>query len=181
MQYKETELEKLISGETWGLCTMMSFGMGMDVPDILLVIQCSALVKLFGTDNLLALLSCLQRRIILMMKELQRLLERQSGDAAYSWSNTQCGGSMMADIDLNDVSVPANAPGTSQSRGGEELLEALVKGDLERSSQSAYVGKQQKRDLDTGIDFLITLQAFHNFSSENMLKKWREEILFYFG
>jgi hypothetical protein len=27
----------------------------------------------------------------------------------------------------------------------------------------------------------LTLQAFHNFSSENMLKKWREEILFYFG
>ncbi|KAI6125920.1 hypothetical protein EDD16DRAFT_1517042 [Pisolithus croceorrhizus] len=27
----------------------------------------------------------------------------------------------------------------------------------------------------------ITLQAFHNVSSENMLKKWREEILFYFG
>ncbi|KAI6106353.1 hypothetical protein EDD16DRAFT_1490953, partial [Pisolithus croceorrhizus] len=38
-QYKETELEKLISGKTWGLCTMTLFSMGMDVPDILLVIQ----------------------------------------------------------------------------------------------------------------------------------------------
>ncbi|KAI5999683.1 P-loop containing nucleoside triphosphate hydrolase protein [Pisolithus albus] len=38
-QYKEAELENLISGETWGLCTTTSFGMGMDVPDILLVIQ----------------------------------------------------------------------------------------------------------------------------------------------
>ncbi|KAI6104646.1 hypothetical protein EDD16DRAFT_1492496 [Pisolithus croceorrhizus] len=38
-QYKETELERLICGETWGLCTMTSFGMGMDIPDILLVIQ----------------------------------------------------------------------------------------------------------------------------------------------
>ncbi|KAI6111875.1 hypothetical protein EDD16DRAFT_1521755 [Pisolithus croceorrhizus] len=28
---------------------------------------------------------------------------------------------------------------------------------------------------------LLTLQAFPNFSSENILKKWREEILFYVG
>ncbi|KAI5999082.1 P-loop containing nucleoside triphosphate hydrolase protein, partial [Pisolithus albus] len=37
--YKEDELRKLISSETWGLCTTTSFGMGMDVPDILMVIQ----------------------------------------------------------------------------------------------------------------------------------------------
>ncbi|KAG1839905.1 hypothetical protein DFJ58DRAFT_667456, partial [Suillus subalutaceus] len=37
--YKEVELDNLISSETWGLCTTDSFRMGMDVPDIQLVIQ----------------------------------------------------------------------------------------------------------------------------------------------
>ncbi|KAI6108565.1 hypothetical protein EDD16DRAFT_1441309, partial [Pisolithus croceorrhizus] len=46
MQYKEMELQKLTSGETWGLCTTMSFGMGMDIPDISLVIQWQATCKL---------------------------------------------------------------------------------------------------------------------------------------
>ncbi|KIK25589.1 hypothetical protein PISMIDRAFT_96545 [Pisolithus microcarpus 441] len=46
MQYKEAELWKLTSSETWGLCTTMSFGMGMDVPDILLVIQWRVTCKL---------------------------------------------------------------------------------------------------------------------------------------
>ncbi|KAI6142403.1 hypothetical protein BKA82DRAFT_3985033 [Pisolithus tinctorius] len=46
MAYKEEELGKLISGETWGLCTTTSFGMGMDVPDILLVIQWRATCKI---------------------------------------------------------------------------------------------------------------------------------------
>ncbi|KAI5995607.1 P-loop containing nucleoside triphosphate hydrolase protein, partial [Pisolithus albus] len=44
--FKEAELEKLTSGETWGLCTTTSFGMGMDVPDISLVIQWRATCKL---------------------------------------------------------------------------------------------------------------------------------------
>ncbi|KIK17759.1 hypothetical protein PISMIDRAFT_78107, partial [Pisolithus microcarpus 441] len=52
MSFKEAELEKLTSGETWGLCMMTSFGMlakilqGMDVPDISLVIQWRATCKL---------------------------------------------------------------------------------------------------------------------------------------
>ncbi|KAG2362560.1 hypothetical protein BDR07DRAFT_1221001, partial [Suillus spraguei] len=37
--YKDAELENLLSGETWGFCTTDSFGMGMDVPDIKIVIQ----------------------------------------------------------------------------------------------------------------------------------------------
>ncbi|KAG2743438.1 P-loop containing nucleoside triphosphate hydrolase protein, partial [Suillus brevipes Sb2] len=45
-QYKENEVNHLISGETWGLCTTESFGMGMDVPDILLVIQWRATCNL---------------------------------------------------------------------------------------------------------------------------------------
>ncbi|KIK26865.1 hypothetical protein PISMIDRAFT_78199, partial [Pisolithus microcarpus 441] len=46
MSYKETELEKLTSGKTWGLCMTTSFGMGMDVPDISLVIQWRVTCKL---------------------------------------------------------------------------------------------------------------------------------------
>ncbi|KAG2343222.1 hypothetical protein BDR05DRAFT_884789, partial [Suillus weaverae] len=38
-EYKENEVSRLTSGETWGLCTTESFGMGMDIPDITLVIQ----------------------------------------------------------------------------------------------------------------------------------------------
>ncbi|KAI6097807.1 hypothetical protein F5141DRAFT_1067051 [Pisolithus sp. B1] len=78
---------------------------------------------------------------------------------------------MMANVDLDDISskesddeispsVPADAPGTSQSRDGKALLEALAKGDLEWSSQSAYVGKWWKRDLDMGIDFLINAEKW---------------------
>ncbi|KIJ58560.1 hypothetical protein HYDPIDRAFT_178049 [Hydnomerulius pinastri MD-312] len=46
MAYKEAELENLVSGETWGLCTTDSFGMGMDVADIVLIIQWRATCKL---------------------------------------------------------------------------------------------------------------------------------------
>ncbi|KAI6006039.1 P-loop containing nucleoside triphosphate hydrolase protein [Pisolithus albus] len=37
--YKEAEVAHLHSGDTWGLCTTESFGMGMDVPDIAIVVQ----------------------------------------------------------------------------------------------------------------------------------------------
>ncbi|PSR77788.1 hypothetical protein PHLCEN_2v7711 [Hermanssonia centrifuga] len=37
--YKKGEIEKLRSGELWGLCTTDSFGMGMDLPDIMLIVQ----------------------------------------------------------------------------------------------------------------------------------------------
>ncbi|KAG2061414.1 P-loop containing nucleoside triphosphate hydrolase protein [Suillus hirtellus] len=45
-KYKESELTNLISGDCWGFCTMDSFGMGMDVPDIQLVLQWRATCKL---------------------------------------------------------------------------------------------------------------------------------------
>ncbi|KAI6022189.1 hypothetical protein PISMIDRAFT_108942, partial [Pisolithus microcarpus 441] len=44
--FKEAELEKLTSSETWGLHTTMSFGMGMDIPDISLIIQWQVTCKL---------------------------------------------------------------------------------------------------------------------------------------
>ncbi|KIJ14138.1 hypothetical protein PAXINDRAFT_79802, partial [Paxillus involutus ATCC 200175] len=45
MEYKQTELDNLVSGETWGLLTTTSFGMGMDVPGISLVVQWRATCK----------------------------------------------------------------------------------------------------------------------------------------
>ncbi|KAJ3553995.1 hypothetical protein NM688_g3330 [Phlebia brevispora] len=38
-RYKETAVEDLREGRIWGLCATDSFGMGVDLPDILLVIQ----------------------------------------------------------------------------------------------------------------------------------------------
>ncbi|KAG2131986.1 uncharacterized protein EDB93DRAFT_1094132, partial [Suillus bovinus] len=37
--YKDAELGNTVLGETWGFCTTDSFGMGMDVPDIEIIIQ----------------------------------------------------------------------------------------------------------------------------------------------
>ncbi|KAI6163847.1 hypothetical protein EDD17DRAFT_1438004, partial [Pisolithus thermaeus] len=37
--YKEAEVTHLCTGDTWGLCTTELFGMGMDVPDIAIVVQ----------------------------------------------------------------------------------------------------------------------------------------------
>ncbi|KAI5996089.1 hypothetical protein EDC04DRAFT_2585501 [Pisolithus marmoratus] len=37
--YKEAEVAHLHAGDTWGLCTTESFSMGMDVPDITIVVQ----------------------------------------------------------------------------------------------------------------------------------------------
>ncbi|KAI6041685.1 hypothetical protein EDC04DRAFT_2565222 [Pisolithus marmoratus] len=37
--YKEAEVTHLHSGDIWGLCTTESFGVGMDVPDIAIVVQ----------------------------------------------------------------------------------------------------------------------------------------------
>ncbi|KAG1802197.1 uncharacterized protein HD556DRAFT_1438249 [Suillus plorans] len=45
-EYKENKVSHLTSGETWGLCTTESFRMGMDIPDIMLVIQWRATCKL---------------------------------------------------------------------------------------------------------------------------------------
>ncbi|KAI5983341.1 P-loop containing nucleoside triphosphate hydrolase protein [Pisolithus albus] len=208
-RYKETELEKLISGETWGLCTTTSFGMGMDVPDILLVIQWRATCNLaalwqhFGRavwDRQLTGTALLfaekdhfdDERATKAARKARRTetrkrtakeaclpgisrpskraaLSSRGGDTACGRSDTQYGASTMANDNLNDISddesddevnpsVPADAPGTSQSRGGEELLEALARGDLERSSQSAYVGKWRRQDLDVGIDLLINAE-----------------------
>ncbi|THH15915.1 hypothetical protein EUX98_g9385 [Antrodiella citrinella] len=38
-EFKEQQVEKLKKGELWGLCATDSFGMGVDLPDIILVIQ----------------------------------------------------------------------------------------------------------------------------------------------
>ncbi|KAG1724447.1 uncharacterized protein EDB91DRAFT_1024821, partial [Suillus paluster] len=45
-EFKEAEVTNLIAGDTWGLCTTEAFGMGMDVPDMTLVIQWRASCKL---------------------------------------------------------------------------------------------------------------------------------------
>ncbi|EGN96641.1 hypothetical protein SERLA73DRAFT_15612, partial [Serpula lacrymans var. lacrymans S7.3] len=37
--FKEKEYEHMCSGDTWGLCMTDSFGMGMDIPDIMSVVQ----------------------------------------------------------------------------------------------------------------------------------------------
>ncbi|KAF8121567.1 P-loop containing nucleoside triphosphate hydrolase protein, partial [Boletus edulis] len=37
--FKEAELTNLVNGDCWGLCATTSFGMGMDVPDVELVVQ----------------------------------------------------------------------------------------------------------------------------------------------
>ncbi|KAG1779314.1 hypothetical protein EV702DRAFT_1195288 [Suillus placidus] len=45
-EFKEAEVTNLVAGDTWGLCTTEAFGMGMDVPDVTLVIQWQASCKL---------------------------------------------------------------------------------------------------------------------------------------
>ncbi|KAG2356880.1 hypothetical protein BDR07DRAFT_1299288 [Suillus spraguei] len=45
-EYKENKVSCPTSGETWALCTTELFGMGMDIPDIMLVIQWRATCKL---------------------------------------------------------------------------------------------------------------------------------------
>ncbi|KAI6113968.1 hypothetical protein EV401DRAFT_1866436, partial [Pisolithus croceorrhizus] len=37
--YKEVEVTHLHAGDTWGLCMTKLFGMGMDIPDIAIVVQ----------------------------------------------------------------------------------------------------------------------------------------------
>ncbi|KAF8976569.1 P-loop containing nucleoside triphosphate hydrolase protein, partial [Cyathus striatus] len=45
-EYKEDESQNLLEGHTWGMCTTDSFGMGMDLPDIGLVVQWRATCSL---------------------------------------------------------------------------------------------------------------------------------------
>ncbi|KIL61089.1 hypothetical protein M378DRAFT_1059936, partial [Amanita muscaria Koide BX008] len=47
--FKETEVERLVKGETWGLMTTDSFGMGMDIPDIQIVGQWRATLPTVST------------------------------------------------------------------------------------------------------------------------------------
>ncbi|KAL4065980.1 hypothetical protein J3A83DRAFT_4098792 [Scleroderma citrinum] len=44
--YKQSEMKNLQDSETWGYCTTESFGMGMDISDIELVLQWHANCKL---------------------------------------------------------------------------------------------------------------------------------------
>ncbi|KAF8310349.1 hypothetical protein F5887DRAFT_910882, partial [Amanita rubescens] len=48
-EFKETEADRLVNGETWGLMTTDSFGMGMDIPDIQIVCQWRATLPSIST------------------------------------------------------------------------------------------------------------------------------------
>ncbi|KAM6491382.1 P-loop containing nucleoside triphosphate hydrolase protein [Amanita muscaria] len=48
-EFKETEADRLMKGETWGLMTTDSFGMGMDIPDIRVVCQWRATLPSIST------------------------------------------------------------------------------------------------------------------------------------
>ncbi|KAI6100892.1 hypothetical protein EV401DRAFT_2080701 [Pisolithus croceorrhizus] len=64
------------------------------------------------------------------------------------------------------------------SEGDDELLLGIEEMALE---EGCNMGQSDEEGLTDDEGWLedVALQAFHNFSTENMLEKWREEILFF--
>ncbi|KIK11093.1 hypothetical protein PISMIDRAFT_123296, partial [Pisolithus microcarpus 441] len=127
--YKEAELEKLTSGETWGLCTTTSFGMGMDVPDISLVIQWRATCKL----------AALWQRFGRAVRD-----KRLTGTAL-----------LFAEKEHFDDERAAKAARKAK-RAATRKWTAKEADLADREGQfTVHAGKRRKKDLDPGVDYLI--------------------------
>ncbi|KIK18572.1 hypothetical protein PISMIDRAFT_45097, partial [Pisolithus microcarpus 441] len=129
--FKEAELEKLTSGETWGLCTTTSFGMGMDVPDISLVIQWRATCKL----------AALWQRFGWAVRDKQL-----TGTALLFAEKEYFDDERVAKAARKD-DIPENI-----DTSGLALLEAFARGE---GQFTVHSGKRRKKDLDPGVDYLI--------------------------
>ncbi|KIK21473.1 hypothetical protein PISMIDRAFT_82930, partial [Pisolithus microcarpus 441] len=141
--YKEEELGRLISGETWGLCTTTSFGMGMDVPDILMVIQWRATCNLatlwqrFGR-------AARDRRLtgtVILFAEKEYFNDEKVAKAARKAKRGET---------CKCTAKEANLLGE-----GHPLKRAALASGEEISSQILHAGKRRKRNLDLGLDLLI--------------------------
>ncbi|KAI5993424.1 P-loop containing nucleoside triphosphate hydrolase protein [Pisolithus albus] len=162
--YKETEVAHLRTGETWGLCTTESFGMGMDVPDIAIVVQWRATCQLStlwqrwgraarargmsGTAILFA-----EKELFDDVKEERKLRQ----EARKRRSETHESGS-------RPPKRPAlgadNAATNSTKYEYQEVDESNSKPGPSVSTSSGQKGlKKQKKELDPAMDCLINADS----------------------
>ncbi|KIK73732.1 hypothetical protein PAXRUDRAFT_96792, partial [Paxillus rubicundulus Ve08.2h10] len=142
--YKEAELENLVSGETWGLCTTASFGMGMDVADIFLAIQWRATCKIAALWQRFGHAVRNQELIgtALLLAEKQYFDDEQEAKAARKTRQEQTRKRKAKD---------ANLPVTGRTQG-----------------QNSRSCKRRKKEVDPGIDYLI------NAENRSAVMCWRK-------
>ncbi|KAN0088933.1 P-loop containing nucleoside triphosphate hydrolase protein [Tylopilus felleus] len=132
--YKEKEFENLQNGETWGYCTTESFGMGMDVSDIELVVQWRATCKL----------STLWQRFghTVRNKEL-------SGTAI-----------LFAEKDYVDDEQAAKEARREQRKRKAKIswVDAMAEA-LKSKQQTERREKRRRKDVDVGMDYLINAET----------------------
>ncbi|KAG1736671.1 P-loop containing nucleoside triphosphate hydrolase protein [Suillus paluster] len=183
--YKDAELTNLISGDTWGYCTTDS-NQGMDVPDIMLIIQWRASCKLstlwqwfgravrdqslLGTALLFAEKEHFddERQAKLARKKAWEATRKRKGDnlptstskrRAVNPSNSQAG-------DSRALQTISNGNGNESDESDEDVIPPIDAGlqglkDLAKDAGEPvqkYNGKRQKPSLDPSMDYLINAE-----------------------
>ncbi|KIL55116.1 hypothetical protein M378DRAFT_91381 [Amanita muscaria Koide BX008] len=154
-EFKEEEAERLLKGDSWGLCTTDSFGMGMDLPDIGLVVQWRAtctLTTLWQRMGRAARNQSLTAKAVFLVEkehfddERKRRADRAKVKEARKRRP------------LSHISI--NAPSTS-----EETLEPVVEAmDSESDSEPDDIGNQ-----------VAELRAKYTFSSSSVFRSSRSK------
>ncbi|KAF8548113.1 hypothetical protein OG21DRAFT_1479305 [Imleria badia] len=127
--FKKTELENLHSGETWGLFTTMTFGTGMYVPDILLVVQWRA------TCTVAALWERFGHAV------------RDNGLAGTAL--------LFAEKEYFDDEKAAKAARKARARRAETYIGSGDSAD----DDALQKRRPRKQELDPGLDFLINAET----------------------
>ncbi|KAG1766501.1 P-loop containing nucleoside triphosphate hydrolase protein [Suillus placidus] len=159
-KFKEVEVDNLITGDTWGLCMTESFGMGMDVPDIILVIQWRATCSLstvwqrFGRavrNRALqgtALLFAEKEHFDDVHEEKQKRQQNKKRKAADTPQNhTEPDGNIV--MGAGD-SVPNDTLPVGNASVSDAQLKELMKPNTEVASK-----QKKQRELDPAMDWLI--------------------------
>ncbi|KAG1862650.1 P-loop containing nucleoside triphosphate hydrolase protein [Suillus subluteus] len=140
-KFKETEVDNLVTRDTWGLCTTESFGMGMDVPNITLVIQWRATCKLstvwqrFGR----AVRDRALRGTALLFAEKEHFDDVREEKRKH--------GNIVTDV---GDSGPSTTDTLGNASVSDAQLQELMKPNIEVASK-----QKKERELDPAMDWLI--------------------------
>ncbi|EGO28375.1 hypothetical protein SERLADRAFT_434282 [Serpula lacrymans var. lacrymans S7.9] len=157
MAFKETKYLRLVDGSIWGLCTIDLFGLGMDIPDVMLVIQWnlrgSALIfaerEFFNNER--------------KKKEEQKKLKGKKRKRSSLNAQGKHLAAILCKTDRAPRALVINA-GATNPEGADDSTDMDLQGEEEstvhRQEKQPQAGwgkklKKAKEELNIGIDFLI--------------------------
>ncbi|KAG0694255.1 P-loop containing nucleoside triphosphate hydrolase protein [Suillus ampliporus] len=172
-EFKEAEVTNFIAGDTWGLCTTEAFGMGMDVPDVALVIQWRASCKLsalwqrFGRaarDHALegtALLFVEKEYFDDVRKDKHKHQERKNKATSAPDSQPAAKRRVINSLTTVDIPHPEEGDGAQATSSGSAentpiVTDVQLRELMRPASTSERASRQKKeKELDRAMDLLI--------------------------